>query len=259
MTNRAEPFDLAGKVAVVTGAASGIGLALVEALAAHGASVVMGDIAADALREQRERLASEGHEVHDVVTDVRDPSSVDALAGAGVARFGNLDIAVNNAGVVNRGVTWELPLEEWHRVVDVNLWGVVHGVRSFVPRILDSGRPGHVVNVASMAAVLPVGRLGPYTVAKHGVLGLSDVLRLDLERISAPVGVSVVLPGRIRTGMNPVGEVTAATVAANVLDAIRHNRPYVYTDDHSCAEVADRLERLVTARDDVIRQEDTTT
>ena len=91
-----------------------------------------------------------------------------------------LHVAVNNAGIVNGGNSWELPLDEWHRVIDVNLWGVIHGVHAFVPRILASGAEGHVVNTASMAAVLPIRRLGPYTVAKHGVLGLSDVLRADL-------------------------------------------------------------------------------
>ena len=256
MSPQSGTFDLDGAVAVVTGAASGIGLALVEALSAEGASVVMADVDAAALGEQRERLASLGRRVHDVPTDVTDPSAVDALGEAAVDRFGQLNVAVNNAGIVNGGVTWELPLEDWHRVLDVNLWGVIHGVRAFVPRILASGRPGHVVNTASMAAVLAVGRLAPYTVAKHGVLGLSDVLRLDLERVGAPIGVSVVLPGSIRTGMNPVGAVAADTVARNVLDAIRRNRPYVYTDDHSRADVEERLHRILAARDDVVDPEE---
>lgn len=109
--------------------------------------------------------------------------------------------------------------------MDVNLWGVVHGVRSFVPRILDSGTEGHVVNIASKAAVLAQAGLGPYTVAKHGVLGLSDVLRAELAAAGAPLGVSVVLPGSIRTGMNPVGKVEPSTVAANIIDAVRRQRP----------------------------------
>ena len=251
-------FDFAGSVAVVTGAASGIGLALCEALAAEGTSVVMADLDAALLRDERDRLDEFGHRVHDVPTDVRDAASVEALADEAVRRFGGLHIAVNNAGIVNRGVTWELPLAEWHRVLDVDLWGVIHGVRAFVPRILASGAAGHVVNTASMAAVLPVDRLGPYTVAKHGVLGLSDVLRLDLDRVGAPVGVSVVLPGRIRTGMNPLADVSPSVVARNVVDAVRTNRPYVYTDDDGRTEVEARLSRLVSARDDVIAREDLT-
>jgi NAD(P)-dependent dehydrogenase (short-subunit alcohol dehydrogenase family) len=243
---------LQGKVAVVTGAASGIGLAVVEALLAEGADVVMSDVNGDLLREQRIRLASAGHHVHDVVTDVRTAAAVETLAATVMERFGRLHIAVNNAGIVNRGYAWELSLEEWHRVLDVNLWGVIHGVRAFVPCILATGEEGHVVNTASMAAVLPIDRLGPYTVAKHGILGLSDVLRLDLEQVGAPVGVSVVMPGRIQTGMNPHGKVSADTVARNIIDAIHRNRPYVYTDDHSRVEVEERLSRLTAARDEVL-------
>jgi NAD(P)-dependent dehydrogenase (short-subunit alcohol dehydrogenase family) len=186
-----------------------------------------------------------------VVTDVRDPDAVDAAAEAAVDRFGALHVAVNNAGIVNGGNSWELTLEDWHRVLDINLWGVIHGVRSFVPAILASGAPGHVVNVASMAAVLPRAGLGPYTVAKHGVLGLSDVLRAELEAIAAPVGVSVVMPGMIRTAMNPIGTVEASTVAANIVDAMRRNRAYVFTDDHSTEAVDARLRAISEARTDV--------
>jgi NAD(P)-dependent dehydrogenase (short-subunit alcohol dehydrogenase family) len=159
---------------------------------------------------------------------------------------------MNNAGIVNGGNAWELTLDQWHAVLDINLWGVIHGVRSFVPRILGTGEEGHVVNTASMAAVLPVAGIAPYTVAKHGVLGLSDVLRLDLEKAGAPVGVSVVMPGMIRTGMNPIGTVEPSTVAANVVDAIRRGRPYVYSDDHSRHSVEKRLTAILAARDEVI-------
>jgi NAD(P)-dependent dehydrogenase (short-subunit alcohol dehydrogenase family) len=160
-------------------------------------------------------------------------------------------MAVNDAGVVNAGVTWELSLDEWRQVLDVNLWGVIHGVRSFVPRILDSGDEGHVVNIASLAAVLPVKRLAPYTVAKHGVLGLSDVLRADLAAIGAPVGVSVVMPGSTKTGMNPVGTVAPETVAANVVDAVRAGRAYVFTDDHATNAVEARLAAIIESRQHV--------
>ncbi len=242
--------QLKDRVGVVTGAASGIGLALVEAFLAEGMRVVITDIDEPALRAQADRL---GAPVHPVVADVRDQGSVDQVARAVVERFGVLHVAVNNAGIVNGGNSWELSLEEWHRVLDTNLWGVIHGVRSFVPLILASGDEGHVVNTSSMAAVLAIGGLGPYTVAKHGVLGLSDVLRAELAAIEAPVGVSVVMPGMIRTGMNPVGTVAAATVATNVLDAIRRNRPYVFTDDHSAREVDERLRAILAAKTEVLR------
>jgi NAD(P)-dependent dehydrogenase (short-subunit alcohol dehydrogenase family) len=245
-------IDLAQRVAVVTGAASGIGLAVTEAFAGEGMRIVMADVNAAPLQEQARRLRSAGHDVLAVPTDVRDPDSVDALAAATVAHYGGLHVAVNNAGIVNGGVTWELPLEEWHRVLDVNLWGVIHGIRSFVPQILATGGEGHVVNVASMAAVSAIGQLGPYTAAKHAVLGISDVLRTDLVAAGAPVGVSVVMPGMIRTGMNPIGTVGADAVAANVVDAIRRGRAYVYTDDHHLSAVERGLQALIDARDEVI-------
>jgi NAD(P)-dependent dehydrogenase (short-subunit alcohol dehydrogenase family) len=167
-------------------------------------------------------------------------------------RFGGLHIAVNNAGIVNGGTSWELPLEAWRAVLDVNLWGVIHGIRGFIPRILETGTEGHVVNVASMASVTARAGIGPYTVAKHGVLGLSDVVRAELAASGSPVGVSVVFPGRIRSGMNPIGTVEPSTVALNVIDALRRDRPYVFTDDHSTDDVRDRLQAIIAARDDVL-------
>ena len=244
--------QLEHRTAVVTGAASGIGLALVEAFISNGMQVVMADIDEASLLEQSERLIAADAAVLAVVTDVRDAAAVDALAERAVSHFGGLHVAVNNAGIVNGGLSWELPLDDWHRVLDINLWGVIHGVHSFVPRILATGEEGHVVNTASMAAVAALPQLGPYTVAKHGVLGLSDVLRAELLDIGAPIGVSVVMPGMIRTGMNPIGTVEPEQVAANVLDAIRRQRPYVFTDDHSRADVEARLAAIRAARDDVL-------
>jgi NAD(P)-dependent dehydrogenase (short-subunit alcohol dehydrogenase family) len=241
--------ELTGRVAVVTGAASGIGLALVEAFVSEGMRVVMADVNGEGLSEQATPF---GAHVHTVAADVRDPAAVDGVGAAAIERFGALHVAVNNAGIVNRGASWELSLEEWHRVIDVNLWGVIHGVRSFVPRILSTGDEGHVVNTASMAAVLPLAHLGPYSVAKHGVLGLSDVLRAELEELGAPVGVSVVMPGMVKTGMNPIGTIEAGTVATNVVDAIRHDRPYVFTDGQAAANVEARLAAIVSARKDVL-------
>src|SRR5688500_1746513 len=246
--------SLDGRVAIVTGAASGIGLAIAEQLAAAGGRVAVADLDGEAATHVAAALRERGADAEAIELDVRDASAVEAAADRVVHRFGALHIAVNNAGIVNRGLSWELSLEEWHRVMDVNLWGVVHGVRSFVPRILGSGEDGHVVNVASMAAVLPQERLGPYTVAKHGVLGLSDVLRADLEAAGTPVGVSVVFPGMIRTGMNPIGTVEPSAVAKNVLDAIKRRRPYVFTDDHATKPVSTRLNAILDARADVISE-----
>jgi NAD(P)-dependent dehydrogenase (short-subunit alcohol dehydrogenase family) len=239
------------RVAVVTGAASGIGLATAEAFGAEGMRLLLADIDEAGVVAAVARLGEQGVEAHAVVADVRDPDAVERAAQAAVDRFGALHVAVNNAGIVNRGNSWELSLDEWHRVLDINLWGVIHGIRSFVPPILASGAEGHVVNVASMAAVQAIGRLGPYTVAKHGVLGLSDVLRAELDAIGAPVGVSVVMPGRIKTGMNPIGAVEPSVVAANIVDALRRGRDYVFTDDHSTNEVEVRLRAILASRADV--------
>jgi NAD(P)-dependent dehydrogenase (short-subunit alcohol dehydrogenase family) len=244
--------ELRGRVAVVTGAASGIGLAIAQAFLDEGMRVAMADVDDDRLHAEAERLRRNEAEVLAVRVDVRDPGSVDALGRSVIERFGTLHVAVNNAGVVGGGRSWEIPLDEWHRVIDVDLWGVIHGVRTFVPLILASGEEGHIVNVASMAAVLTLPNLAPYTVAKHGVLGVTDVLRAELAALGAPVAASVVMPGMVKTAMNPIGTVQPATVAANVLDAIRRDRAYVFTDDHSTDEVAGRLRAVLAARADVI-------
>jgi NAD(P)-dependent dehydrogenase (short-subunit alcohol dehydrogenase family) len=244
---------LRGRVAVVTGAASGIGLAITGAFVAEGMRVVMADVDVDGLDEQAEQLRAGGGDVVAMGADVRDADAVDRVGAGATERFGALHVAVNNAGVVNGGLSWEIPLDEWHRVIDVDLWGVIHGVRAFVPRILATGEEGHVVNVASMAAVMALQKLAPYTVAKHGVLGLTDVLRAELSALGAPVGASVVMPGMVRTGMNPIGALDPSVVAANVLDAIRRNRAYVFSDDEATAQVENRLGAILAARAEVCR------
>lgn len=239
---------LEGRTAVVTGAASGIGLAIVEAFVGEGMRVVMADVDEENLGTQGARLCDQGADILAVCADVTDPDAVESVGRAAIERFGKLHVAVNNAGVVAGGNSWEIPLEEWHRVIDIDLWGVIHGIRSFVPPILASGEEGHVVNTASMAAVLPRARLGPYTVAKHGVLGLSDVLRAEFQAMDAPIGVSVVMPGMIKTAMNPVGTVSSSVVAAHVVDAMRRQRNYVFTDDHHAGEFQDRLGAILSAK-----------
>ncbi|HEX4016252.1 MAG TPA: SDR family NAD(P)-dependent oxidoreductase [Frankiaceae bacterium] len=242
---------LAGRVAVVTGAGSGIGLALVERLATEGVRVVMADIDANTLTAQSKRLQASGVDVHAEVVDVSNPDAVEHLGRTVIDRYGSLHIAINNAGIVNTGNSWELSLEEWRRVIDVDLWGVIHGIRTFVPLILATGEEGHVINTASMAAVIARPKLGPYTAAKHAVLGVSDVLRAELSDLGARVGVSVVMPGLIKTAMVPVGVIPAEQVALNIVDAIRRDRAYVFTDDHSSAEVHQRQQEIAAARAEV--------
>lgn len=211
----------------------------------------MADLNEDKLTAECQRLRASGADVHAEIVDVSNADAVERLGRAVMDRYGSLHIAVNNAGVVNTGNSWELSLADWRRVIDVDLWGVIYGIRTFVPMILASREEGHVVNTASMAAVTARPKLGPYTAAKHAVLGVSDVLRAELSALGAPVGVSVVMPGLIKTGMVPIGTVSAEQVALNIVDAIRRGRPYVFTDDHSADEVRRRLQELVAARAEV--------
>jgi NAD(P)-dependent dehydrogenase (short-subunit alcohol dehydrogenase family) len=254
--------ELGGRVAVVTGAASGIGLGIAEAFAEAGMKVVLADMDTDRLLAVRARLAGLGHEVAAVVTDVGDPAQVEALADATIDAFGDVHVICNNAGVVRAGRTWELPLEDWALVLRVNLLGVVHGVRSFVPRLLASGHEGHVVNVASMAAVTPVPGIGPYNVSKHGVLALSETLQAELGAAGAPIGVTVVMPGRVRSrlGLAPdapdadrapleVGVIEAEAVGAQVLDAIRTGRLHLFTHPERKPDVERRFGRILDAFD----------
>lgn len=243
---------LNGRVAVVTGAAGGIGLAIAEYFIAHGMRVVLADIDAPALESTVTSLTAAGAQVLGVITDVRDPASVEDLASTTVEHFGALHVAVNNAGIVNRGYAWELSIEEWQRVLDLNLWGVIHGVRAFVPHIIATGQDGHVVNVASLAAVNIIPKLGPYTVSKHAVLGLSDSLRADLADAGAPIGVSTVFPGRTLSRMNPIATQPAAVVALNVVDAMLNDRHYVFTDAEAADSVEARLRSIIGARAEVL-------
>ena len=209
----------------------------------------MTDVNADGLAAATAEVRRHGGVVEGVEVDVRDPQALECAAARAVDQFGALHIAVNNAGIVNGGPMWELPLEEWHRVIDVDLWGVIHGVRAFVPHIIEAGA-GHVVNISSMAAMVPHAGIGPYTVAKHGVLGLSEVLKAELDAGGLPIGVSVVFPGMFKTSMTPFGG-DPRIVAVNLLDAIRRSRFYVFTDDYRRDEVDARLAAMLATRDEV--------
>ena len=133
------------------------------------------------------------------MTDVGDPDAVQALAERTISRFGAVHLLCNNAGIIRAGRVWELSLNDWDAVLRVDLMGVIYGLRSFVPLLLASGEEGHVVNVASMASVVPVPGISPYNVSKHGVLALSETLYAELTQMAAPIGVSVVMPGRVAT------------------------------------------------------------
>ena len=166
--------DLAGRVAVVTGAASGIGRALACRFGARGMRVVVADVERTPLDETAELVRAGGGDVLVVPTDVSDAAAVDALADATAARFGKVHVVCNNAGVFAGGTTWEASLAEYAWVLGVNVWGVIHGIRTFVPRLLAQREPGHVVNTASMAALTSGPYAGPYAMTKQAVLALSE-------------------------------------------------------------------------------------
>jgi NAD(P)-dependent dehydrogenase (short-subunit alcohol dehydrogenase family) len=243
--------DLSGKVAVVTGAASGIGYGLAERFASEGMKVVLADIEAPALDDAAGRLRGQGFEVEQVTTDVSRWDQVEQLARRTLDRFGAVHVLCNNAGVVTSGPIWEQSLEDWQWVVGVDLWSVIHGVKAFVPLMLEQGGQAHVVNTASVAGLVGFAHLAPYTAAKFAVVGLSESLYHDLRAAGSGIGVSVLCPGVVPTGISrsarnrpggadmsagvppprepPATALTVGEVAAHVVDAIRSDRFWVVT------------------------------
>ncbi len=189
-----------GRVAAITGGASGIGFAMAKRFAAEGMKIVIGDIEAGALESAAESLRAAGAEVVAVVCDVTDQAQVDAMAQAAVDAFGGVHVFCNNAGVGGGGLSWEAPLSTWEWVLGVNLWGVIHGLRSFVPIILQQDE-GHVVNTASVAGLTSAPYMGAYNASKHAVVGISETLYHEFTVIAAKAKVSVLCPGWVNTGI----------------------------------------------------------
>lgn len=271
--------NLEHKVVVITGGGSGIGFSLAAAFLAEGSRVVIADVEAPALEAARVLLDERsGERVHAVVTDVAHPDSVEALAAAALDRFGQVDVLCNNAGVSTFNTVDQLTLADWQWVLGVDLWGVIHGVHSFLPIMLRQGTPAHIVNTASIAGLVSgIAYLGPYAVAKVGVVSLSETLRAELAASGAPIGVSVLCPSAtntnvmegernrpahlgieertadadawreaIRSGFTGPSGKEPDEVAGMVVDAVKKNRFWVVSHDdlrpaleHRFAEILD--------------------
>ena len=225
--------DLRGKVAVVTGAASGIGKSLATRFAAEGMKVVLADVEEGALAAAASELTSSGASVLAVRTDVTDGAAVTALAARTHEHFGAAHVICNNAGVGGgAGPMWTLTAADWEWTLGVNLWGVIHGIRAFVPGLVAQGE-GHVINTASLAGLASPAMMGPYVATKHAVVALSEVLARDLEMAASPVRVSVLCPAFVRTQIaeshrnrpahlaNGARDATAASVGAAAAQRVR--------------------------------------
>ena len=194
--------SFSGKVAVITGGASGIGLSLAEAFGEEGMKLVLGDVDQDALDRAVKALADKGYEAIGVSCDVAKFEQVQALADAALHRFGRIHIVCNNAGVSITGPIFEMSLDDWRWVYDVNVWGVIHGIRAFVPILMRQGEEAHVVNTASLAAFNGTGDHSPYCSSKAAVLSISQSLFNEMAAFDTRIGVSVVCPGMVNTLIN---------------------------------------------------------
>lgn len=274
---------MTGRVAVVTGAASGIGKALALGFAGEGANVVLADIEEAPLRAAEAEVADRGVEALGVITDVTDADSVGALAQATIDRFGAVHMVCNNAGVGGGGLIRNQQLVDWQWVVDVCLWGVIHGVHHFLPHLIEA-EESHIMSTASVAGLMSVPGLGPYNAAKYGVVAIMETLHLEMQRDrNADMGVSVLCPGVVRTNIataqrnrpeelrrqrrpRPEGEAPSETadarrrnaniaaalergmdpsqVAAKVIEAMYERRFWVLSHPELLAEVNHRNQQL---------------
>jgi NAD(P)-dependent dehydrogenase (short-subunit alcohol dehydrogenase family) len=266
------------KVAVVTGAASGIGFALADRFGSVGMKVVLADVEDAALEKARAQLAAKGAPVLAVRTDVSKAEDVDALATRAYDEYGAVHILCNNAGVSMGGLSWEHSVDDWQWVLGVNLWGVIHGIRAFVPRMLEGGQEGHVVNTASVAGLITSPYISVYEVTKHAVVALTESLRMELEVSGAKVSASVLCPGFVATNIadsarnrpaSTTAEASGASetgpqhmirnlarkqvaaglkpmdVAEMVLEAVREDRFYVLTHARYEKLIRRRMERIL--------------
>jgi len=270
--------DFKDKVAVITGAASGIGRALADRCVQEGMKAVLADVEAEPLATAEASLKAFGATVLAVQTDVSQVRDVEALAQKTMEAFGAVHVLCNNAGVGTEAAVWESTLAEWEWIVGVNLWGVVHGVRVFVPLMLAQDAECHIVNTASTAGLISGPGLGAYKVTKHGVVTLSETLHHELAERGAKVKVSVLCPGIVNTRImesarnrpgdlpptgprGPASEerwealrrlvpagMPAAQVADAVFEALRKDRFYILTHPEGKEAVRTRMEDILQER-----------
>ena len=273
--------EFTDKVAVITGAASGIGRALAEHCAQEGTKVVLADVEEAALAQAEQELRANGATVLAVRTDVSRAGDIEALAQQTLKAFGAVHLLVNNAGVGAGGEIWESTLPDWEWVIGVNLWGIIHGLRTFVPIMLAQDTEGYIVNTASIAGLLPYHPAAPYQVTKHAVVALSEHLYYSLAQRQAKVKVSVLCPGWVNTRImdswrnrpealqnepqavpaSPEQEAVVQSmraaaeaglpprqVADQVFDAIRKEQFYILTHPELNAAIQQRMENILQQR-----------
>ncbi|SEH71624.1 NADP-dependent 3-hydroxy acid dehydrogenase YdfG [Mycolicibacterium rutilum] len=255
-----------GRSAVITGGASGIGLATAREFARRGARLMLADVNSVTLDAAVAELRDEGADVHGVVCDVRKLDDVTALADQAFGEFGSVHVVFNNAGIAYAGPIVETSHEDWRFVIDVDLWGPIHGVEAFLPRLIAQDEPSHIAFTASFAGLIPNVGLGPYCVAKYGVVALAETLSREVR--ANGIGVSVLCPMIVETDLmanservrsdeygpaTPVGElpsastdpeVTAEEVARLMADGILANRLYVIPHSVSRGSIRRRFERI---------------
>ena len=262
-----------GRTAVVTGAASGMGRAFAERFGALGMNVVLADVEEPRLNEVAGNMRESGSNVLPVVTDVGSEASIDSLAAKAFDTFGAVHVLCNNAGVGGGGPMHELTTKDWKWVLDVNLWGVIHGIRAFLPTMLESGEEGHIVNTASMAGMISGPMMGPYNATKFAVVAISETLAAEMALVGSQIGVSVLCPGFVNTDImdsarNRPAELAGRQyegdpeqraafkallesgrqpheVALMVEDAIRNRRPYIFTDRQFLPPLEARFQTIV--------------
>ena len=274
--------DLEGKVAVVTGAAAGIGLAMSERFAHEGMQVILADRDIGGARDAARKLVDSGLMAHPIAVDVTVPGEVEELADEVFRDYGNVHLLCNNAGVLGRvQASWQQPIENWRWVFDVNVLGVANGLHYFLPRMVEAGEQGYVLNTGSVAGLLSGPFFAPYNASKHAVVAMSECLHHELRATGSPIEVGVLCPGWVHTGLadfedkapdtvkqanakSPVGKqaqerdaavrkmvaesIGPEKIAEIVVEAVKEGRFYIFPHPERKADIRNRMETILEER-----------